>query len=368
MNLPSPLRLRRAFTLVELLVSMAILAVLMLILLSAMGTVQRTWISSTAKIEQFRNARQGFEAMTRKMSQATLNTYWDYNQISAPTNFVRQSELRFITGQARTLTGLTSTTTHSVFFVAPLGYAADTTYQSLGNLLNTCGYYVEYADDRDSRPAFITSSVVPYRNRFRLMEMVGPSESMPIYKYTSGIAADGTTPRCSTYVGKEWFTDILNTTPRPSRVVSENVLALVLLPKLSPIDEKQLISDGVLSSSLGTNLAPSYSYDSTAKNAKAAINPRNQLPPVVMVTMVAVDEASFSNYLSRMGSSSNPITDLGLESLFQTAGDLTDPNNAGYARDLVTLQNTLASRQISYRVFSTDVSLKVAKWSREQAN
>ena len=42
-----------------------------------------------------------------------------------------------------------------------------------------------------------------------------------------------------------------------------------------------------------TRLAPQYSYDSTAANLDPTINPKNQLPPVVQLTVVAVDEATF---------------------------------------------------------------------------
>lgn len=338
---------RRAFTLIEIMVSMTILVMLMLMLLSMTGAVQRTWSYTTSKIEQFRNAREGFETITRKLSQATLNTYWDYDSATAPTKYQRQSELRFISGNAQTLTGSAIAPTHSIFFVAPLGFVSDAKYQGLSNLLNTWGYFIEYSDDSQLRPPFITTTMTPYRSRFRLLEMMGPSETMPLYKYTSGN---------STYNAPTWFTDVLNGTPRPARVVAENVIALVILPKLAPGED-----------ATGTKLAPNYSYDSTASNSDPTINPKNQLPPVVMVTMVAVDEPSFSNYLFRL-KSGTPRTDLGLDTLFKTAGDLTDASKPGYAQDLGVLQNKLVAKKINFRVFSTNVSIKAAKWSRAQKN
>ncbi len=341
-------------------VSMTILVILMLMLVSLTGAVQRTWSYTTTKIEQFRNAREGFETITRKLSQATLNTYWDYldangiGQTAAnastfvPAKYGRQSELRFISGNAQTLTGSAIAPTHAIFFIAPLGYVKNTTsYQGLSNLLNTWGYFVEYADDSLLRPQFITPTMAPLRSRFRLMEMMGPSEEMPLYKYTSGN---------STYAAKEWFTDVLKSSPTPTRVVAENVLALIILPKLAPAEDPT-----------GSKLASTYSYDTTASNSDPTINPRNQLPPVVMVTMVAVDEPSFSNYLFKLKSGS-PRADLGLDNLFLTAGDLTDASKPGYAKDLSALQGTLIAKKINFRVFSTDVSIKAAKWSRAQVN
>ncbi len=338
---------RRAFTLIEIMVSMTILVMLMLMLLSMTGAVQRTWSYTTTKIEQFRNSREGFETITRKLSQATLNTYWDYDSPTAPTKYQRQSELRFVSGNAQTLTGSAIAPSHSIFFVAPLGFVSDANYQGLSNLLNTWGYFIEYSDDSLLRPPFITTAMTPFRSRFRLMELMGPSETMPLYKYTSGNSA---------YNATTWFTDVLATSPRPARVVAENVLVLVILPKLAPGED-----------STGTKLASTYSYDSTASNSDPAINSKNQLPPVVMVTMVAVDEPSFSNYLFRLKSGS-PRTDLGLDGLFKSAGDLTNASNPGYAKDLSALQGTLVAKKINFRVFSTDVSIKAAKWSRAQVN
>ena len=350
---------RRAFTLIELMVSMTILMMLMLMLLSLTGVVQRTWSYTTNKVEQFRNAREGFETITRKLSQATLNTYWDYFDANGnaqtaanasnfvPSKYGRQSELRFISGNSKTLTTSAISPTHAIFFVAPLGYVVDPNYLGLANLLNTWGYFIEYADDSLLRPPFITTTMAPLRSRFRLMEMMGPSETMPLYKYTSG---------ASTYKATTWFTDILKLSPRPARAVADNVLALIILPKLAPGEDPT-----------GTLLSPSYTYDSTVTNGNADINPKNQLPPVVMVSMVAVDEASFSNYLSRTKTTA-PMTDLGLDTLFVSAGSLTDNTKPGYAKDLKTLQNTLVAKKINFRVFTSDVSIKAAKWSRAQVN
>jgi uncharacterized protein (TIGR02599 family) len=62
------------------------------------------------------------------------------------------------------------------------------------------------------------------------------------------------------------------------------------------------------------------------------------------------------------------MPDLGLTSLFKTAGDTSDKTKQGYAQDLQTLQDNLLSKRLNYRVFTTNVSLKAAKWSRNQKN
>ena len=177
------------FTLVELLVSMLILVMLMIALVQITGTIQRTTSQTTAKIDQFREARDAFEAITRRLSQATLNTYNDID----PSNvvggqYVRASELRFISGNAQTLIGSASSAshpTHAVFFQAPFGYVNDSSFAQMETLLNTWGFFIEWGSDANLRPSFLPTSI-PLQWRFRLMEMAEPSDSLSVYKYTSG--------------------------------------------------------------------------------------------------------------------------------------------------------------------------------------
>lgn len=338
-NLPLQNTPRAAFTLVELLVSMAVLTVLMLILLSMTSATQKTWTYTTGKVEQFREAREAFESLTRRLSQATLNTYWDYDNPTTPTKYLRQSELRFISGPG--LAGSATTTpprpTHSIFFQAPLGFTDNSTYASLENLLNTWGFYIEFADDSPFRPSFITSAA---RSRFRLMELMEPSESLTLYTHTSGN---------QTYNGTDWFDTPLGDSSIPKRPIAENVIALVILPKLSPNDQ-------AAGSYTNASLAPNYTYDSTTTKADKNLNPKNQLPPILQVTMVAIDEAS----ANRLSAADNNAIQSTLGGLFSDASK--------YSTDLTTLETFLSGKNISYRVFTTNVSIKAAKWSREQVN
>jgi len=349
---------KNGFTLVELLVSMAILTLLVLMLASMIDATRRTWSYTSSKVEQFRDAREAFESITRKLSQATLNTYWDYDNPAAPTKYQRQSELRFISGNATALTGSSNSPTHAVFFQAPLGYvssgSAATSYSTLDNLLNTWGYFIEFADDSLSRPSFITAQVTPYRSRFRLMELMEPSDTLTLYNFTSGTNGTGQFKN-SIYTGHDWFTTPLGLSARPVRVLAENILALVILPKLSSADQA---AGGYTDSSL----APTYLYDTTATASDPNLNPKNQLPPVVQVTLVALDEASYNRYQA-----GTAMPDL-VAGLFQAPGDTTNSSNPGYAKDMQTLETTLRANKLNYRIFTTNVSLKAAKWSRAQAN
>lgn len=363
---------RTAFTLVELMVSVAIIALLMLLMVTITDATRKTWVTTTARAEQFRGARAGFESMTRRLSQATLNTYWDYFDASGnarspanaatfvPARYARQSELRFVCGQAAALLPSpqsSSCPTHAVFFQAPLGYVNDANYSRMENLLNTWGYFIQFGNDSLLRPTFLPQSV-PLRYRFRLMEMMEPSEAMTLYR--EELAAGG----ASLYSARTWYSIPFSASPRPVRVVAENIVALLLLPKLTPDDQRAgNYQDG--------GLAPSYLYDSTGSGMATLndknLNPKSQLPPVIQVTMVALEETSFSRF--QKTTTTMPAA-LGLSGLFTTVGSTADPASPGYAKDLQTLQTNLVTSKpaLTYRVFTTNVSIKGAKWSREQTN
>ncbi|HSI86063.1 MAG: Verru_Chthon cassette protein C [Candidatus Methylacidiphilales bacterium] len=333
----------QGFSLVEVLVSMAILSMLLVVLLALINQTGTTWRYTSGKIKQFRAARDAFDSITRHLSQATLNTYWDYDNPDNPTVYQRQSELRFISGPMASLAGTPPAgkvwPTHGIFFQAPLGFAASSTPDATGleNLLNTWGYFVEFSDDAAARPPFITS---PLRYRYRLCEYIQPSNQLQIYKYTSGNSA---------YNGKDWFQNGLKAaSSRPVHTLADNVIALVFIPKLSAQDEPT-----------ETKLAPTLVYDSTTKSSDATVNPRNQLPPVVEVTMVAIDEAS----ATRLAQGST-APDVGLTGLF-----IAGPTAATKFRtDLETLQTRLTAKRINFRVFTAAVVLRGARWSTEQRN
>ena len=339
MNIPRPYG--RAFTLVELLVSMVLLTVVSLMLVSMTNSTASTWRYTTAKIEQFRGASDAFEAITRRLSQATLNTAWDYHYpgddtTMQPDRYVRQSDLRFIAGKTESLLGSNSPRrpTHSIFFQAPLGFVDEqANFGGLVNLMNTWGYYVEFS--KEIRPAFIDTLPNPpaARYRYRLMELMQPSNKLTIYSKTSGIP---------TYSGHEWFADSINATPPSVHVLAENVIALVLLPKLSKLEDPS-----------GIKLAPNYAYDSTTSNtADPALDPKNQLPPIVQITMVAIDDVSAVRVSN---GATTPSFDALLDTVFRSAKD--------YESDLATLQMALTQRKVNYRVFTSNVSIRGAKWS-----
>ncbi len=360
------------FTLVEVLVSAGIIVVLMVVLLGMTDQTQRLVRSTSAKVEQFQEARVGFEAMTRRLAQATLNTYWDYDNPTKPTRYIRAAELRFRSGPMRNLTGGTGPNGNlqpgqGIFFQAPIGMVdpiQSANLSSLDHLINTWGYFLEIGSDADKLPTFLQTAVDP-RKRYRLMELMQPSEQLGIY-----------TPSAQPPLATTWFAPFINaTTDRPVRVLAENIVALIVLPRLSVGDEE--LWKKQKGSSTGPILAPNYQYDSSnsanVNRADPLLNTINQLPPVVQVVMVAIDEPSARRLEDLHGSdpylginySPDPLSGL---NLFTNPASLDDNASTGAKGDLTRLQELLVSKKASYRIFSTNVSIRGAKWSRSQVN
>ena len=191
------------FTLVELMVSAGILSLIVLLLVTMTDQTSSIWRRTTGKAEQFREARAAFETMTTRLSQATLNTYWAYDNPTNPRKYERRSELRFTSGPVAELFGAAAPAgrvTHGVFFQLPLGMSQESEYAGFETLLSTCGYFLDYGHDENLRPGFINEQTVPLRYRYRLKELWQPTETNYIYRKTSGVGK-------YRYAGKEWFQD-----------------------------------------------------------------------------------------------------------------------------------------------------------------
>ena len=189
------------------------------------------------------------------------------------------------------------------------------------------------------------------------MEVVEPSEYLRIYGVTSG---SGTTPGTSGpspdgknqsaswgYASTDWFTyPISSETPTPVHVLAENIVFLALLPMVAPQNASSPAPDGT-SPDL---VLPNYLYDTTpnlgASKPKSLQN--NQLPPMVYLVMIAVDERSFSRYI---GTGTAAPIDLGL------AGILVDPSYDRRQSDIKQVTDALTSHKIGYRTFSIAIPL-----------
>lgn len=306
------------------LVSVTILTVIVFVLFSLLDSSTTIWRRGASKIQTFQEARAAYEGMTRKISQATLNTYWDYEYDTNgnPTKYKRQSELAFVTGsQATLMSTAPNPRTHTIFFQAPLGYTNNSAYANLRSLLNTSGFFLEFGDDQASRPGFLQNfAPVPAKHRFRLKELWQPTENLAVY---------ATSPPA------DWFT----TTATNTSTLAENIIALIVLPKLPEKEDAE-----------GDDLAPTYAYNSTDTTKPATVH---QLPPLVQLIMVAIDETSAQRYEN---GATAPTYGVDWAQLF------LDPKNL--STDIATLETQLVAKGIVYQIFNSTVPIEGAKWSR----
>jgi uncharacterized protein (TIGR02599 family) len=388
----------RGFTLIELLVSMTFLVILMLVVTQVVAIVQRTWVRSNSRVSQFREARTAFDVLTRNLSQATLNTYWDNEfdplrtdaagqEVKRARNYIRQSELQFISGPTTQLLDAAGGNAsdypgHAVFFQAPLGVTRLTattggqnnntpSTENMVNLLCGRGYFVEWGDDQPYRPPFLNQlTSVPTRSRLRLMEYSPTAEMNRIYDSSLRPLVDA---QSGVNNGRRWFNEgqssALNSVVQGqetvaarafTRPIAENILVLVISPQIETTGN---------TTTQPYSIAPQYLYDSTLRvnpGAQAATsNPQGTqhlLPPLLKVTMVALDDRS-GEFLSRAENQSMRDDVLSASAgLFKDAASFTKEME-GTEDQPGTLETLLLAQKLNYRVFSTTIALKQARWS-----
>ena len=330
-----------SFTIVELLVAMTILSFILVVTLTMVGQMSNVWKKSSSKIESFQGARLAFEAMTRCLSQVTLNTYVDYDDANNPQNYLRKSDLQFLSGPAGgaarggVLPGV-SGCGQAVFFEAPVSTTSTanwSTYGAMDSLLNTCGYYVDFTPN-NTVPAFVTA---PNPYRYRLMQLIVPTETANSV-YPSGPAPATASDWTTWFASINWFASF----KAQAIPLADNIILLVVRPQDPSATPPDINS-------------PSYAYDTTL-NATTYPQPQtaNQLPPVIQVTMVAIDEPSALRLIT--GSTQPTAITSAL------SGKFTDTTK--YAADLASLVASLDAARIQYRVFSSAVPVLESKWSK----
>lgn len=377
-----------AFSLIELMVSVAVLSLLMVLVFQMLDETQKTWSRAKGMVSSFKDARDGFEAMNRNVSQATLNTYIGYDMggtnANIPKRFARKSELHFVCGPASELLESSegrTRLTHAIFFQAPLGYQTFETksrastrkdvYGELDSLLNGWGYYVEYSSDRVDRPPFLSSLNPPVaeRYRFRLMEFRQPAEATTIYQYK----LEDIRPSQDEKVW-EWFRSRkfgiehpANSDPqggageiRTVRPLADNIIALIISPRLA---ENDVAASEDNTTSLRfrnpTDIAPDFIYDSRrfhSENDDRAIYSRHQVPPVLRVTMIAIDEVDAVRYAAQNPGNSVPKYAPVEKDWF------ADVRN--YGKDLEKLSESLTAVGIRFRVFTSNIRMREGNFQR----
>ncbi len=329
---------RRGFTLLELMVSMGVLSLIMLLVFQMLSHTQRAWSGSRARLATFKEARVAFESITRRLGQATLNTYWDYelDANDRPRSYQKESDQHFVCGPSESLLGGGggSRPGHCIFFQAPVGFSLEEENQALTTLLNSWGYYIEKSNDSAYMPSFLNG--VKTRDRYRLMEFRPPSEDMALY------ATDlDNNSGASLY---KWFSGELGKASEGgfkfSRPIAENILMLVIEPRESNQPGNS------------NSLASNYKYDSRDFQAGGAGSDRTKhvLPPLVDVTMVAIDEASAVRYEQVNGS----LDGLVPSGLFSSA--------SAYDSDIARLRVALTDARVDFRIFEETVVIRASKW------
>ncbi|NNE90380.1 MAG: Verru_Chthon cassette protein C, partial [Verrucomicrobiales bacterium] len=316
----------------------------LLLLTALLDQIQKTWRSSEDRVGQFREARVAFDIITKNVSQASLNTYWDYHydpSTNTPDYYERRSELHFRTFKADEIQGQipgATTTTHALFFQAPLGFSVK--YRNLNNLFNGRGYFVAFTDDTQFRPKFIDAEP---KYRFRLMEFRPPAEENQVFsdgleerEQGRTVVFDNWWKHTGSTVGSSPFFDHVHP-------LAENIIALIISPR------DTLEESGGDRRNTYSEIAPNYEYDSNEHS-----NPKyiQQIPPLVRVTMVAIDETAGVRLEQQYGGDIPPIVNTSLFS-----------NTTRYDDDIAELSEDLAEQGIGYKVFSTIVMLRSSRWS-----
>jgi uncharacterized protein (TIGR02599 family) len=328
-----------AFTLVELLLAMAILAIMAVLMLSVTSASQKVSKQTMNRVEEFRESRRAFERINQRLAQATLNTYHDYidsggnvrttnnSSTFVPYKYARISELRYLQTNAADLTTNlpssppsigTNCVGQALFFQAPSGSVTNSSLSGMNSLLNTVGFLVVQGDDSGLRPA--TMSNQPVKTRYRVFELTEPSESLTIYSLTSGGGAMTNTTA--------WFTTPMGKAAYYHRL-ADNIVALLFQAQYTDTN----------GTAVSTNIYSSSPVNgTTTKNQPIT---ENNLPPSVRVSMVAVDEPSARRIVDTGISLTNATDDASLDALI----------------------GQLRGKNLNYRKFESIVGIGSAKWS-----
>ena len=152
--------LNRGFTLLEVLVTLAILLMVLVTVIEFMAGIDQAWKSAAA--DPFAEAQNAFETVAQNLASATLASYQDYADSSGafrtgatfvPDHLARRSDLDFVCGPGRGRDGRV-TSGSGVFFLAPNGYTQTYAHAGMERLLNAMGYFVEFGDD-ETAPGFV---------------------------------------------------------------------------------------------------------------------------------------------------------------------------------------------------------------------
>ena len=359
---------KAGFSLLEVLVSTAVLALFVVLLTTITDSAFRLWRNTQSSIVSFDAARTAYDTLSRRLSQSTLNTYLDYydstwqrrnpgNATFTPSRYGRASDLHFVVDDAAALMG-GDQQGKGVFFFAPLGFSnGNATLSDLPNLLNACGYYVEFDSDSKLRPSFLET--LPDRHRYRLIENILPTQD-----FNNSCGGFPAFTDVDPKNDRLWITSGLKNSIK--NVLCENIIALIVRPEVPALDASLigLPSSYSLSGNYSYSLTSNYSYDSRQGEQRPTVTASDpsalqfaQLPPLLRVVMVAVDEKS----AARLTTTTEPPAEFKLDpNLFKVPSNLDN--------DLAALEEQLIKAKVDFRIFNQVIPLRGAKFSAQKEN
>jgi uncharacterized protein (TIGR02599 family) len=364
---------RAAFSLVEVLVAVAITSLLLALMVQMLGSTQLVWKNTRSSVGSYRDARNAFETISRRVSQATLNAYWGYNDPANPLFYQRQSELHFVSGPAQVLLPLQPLSPgHALFFQAPLGIAESVEVQRLEDTLNTLGYWVAFGSDLGQRPAWLreATGTHPERLRFRLMEFRPPTERLDLYRMVDDPGSPGKkrpwievqTAQGTLY---QWFNNYLVAHSHP---IADHIFAIFI----EPLNPAPVLPATGTAPPPPASLAPDYHYDSRrhqwAADPRAHVS-RHQMPPRLQLTLLALDEDTWLPLTAQQATQhAEALTQLLKEKIFQgLKGSPTEEKLREQTKtDLKFLEAELNKRGLRSRTFTAVVNVRAAKWITSQ--
>lgn len=336
-------RLLSGFTLVEVLVSMVILAMMMLIITTVISQAQRSWKNASSKVSQFREARRAFDTITRNLRQATIDTHREFawgnknyskDPMAAPDGLTRNATLGIKFGPASQIVSGGSSAAelpgYAVVFQAPLGKTAmgegsSVDISHLKSLLCARGYYVQFGSDESFLPQGLKSRLQP-KYRYRLFEYQPNTENNSVYGPDN----------------QAWKQISLGNARVEIRPVADNIIMLGLAVAFSSTNTS---STPTLAGNTADTLE--YEFDSYTSGDRTKMK---RLPRYVEVFMIAMDEESAARLAQINGTSApDPIRSSG--ATFTKTSDLyKDPGG-----DLSRVRNYMDKQRLNYRIFNTSV-------------
>jgi len=348
------------FTLLELLVSTAVVGMVLIVIGGTITMMQNTWVKVRDKADLYRSARTAMETMSRRLAQATLAAHYEAGTLNADEGqIIRRSDLHFVSGPGRVVLPTDGDLIgHAVFFHAPIGYDTFSSqtlnpqrHDQLTHLLNACGYFITYGSDDRGTPSFIQQqSGVPPRRRFRLMELRQPTDQFDVF--TPGQQQDehpSINEAQSEADARRWITEAMNKADRMvnASVLAENVLGFVIRP----------LSGGTLSpdtfDASKYDLAPDLVYDSRSHQWQAgstlARRTRHRLPPALELTLIVVADSAWERLGTGRGEALANQLMSAINGRFQSAASLV--------ADLASLDNELSNLGLDHRIMTTKIAI-----------